>query len=169
MRVEVWAAPDDDALFFALFDLVGAGRHLLAALQAGDAHLFGPQAPRHPGAVEGHVAAAQHDHPLAHGHLVAEVHVPQEVGADQDAFAAAPRDAQLLPLVGAHSHKDGIVALVEQRVERLHPSAGLDLHPRVLDLLDLAVERLPAAAGTRGCRSAACHRPAGSDSNTVTS
>ena len=60
-----------DALLLCLLDLPGMCRHLLARLQAGHGHRLGPQAHGRAGAVDGDVAAAQDEDPLA-GHLLAD-------------------------------------------------------------------------------------------------
>ncbi len=135
--------PDDDALLLSLADLVRARRHVVAAFQAGHVHLLGAQPPGGAGAVEGHVAAAQHDHPFADSHLVAQVHSAQEVGAHQDALTVGPRDAQLLSFVGAHCNHDRLVALLEERVQRFHPGPGHDNHSHSFDLADLALDHVP--------------------------
>ena len=73
-----------------------------------------PEPPCHAGAVERHVAAAEHDHLLAHRHLVAEVDGAQELGAHQGALAVGAGQAELLALVRADGDQHRVVPLIER-------------------------------------------------------
>ena len=136
---------DEDALLLALDDLLLIGGHHFPGLQTGQMNLFGAQTHGGAGAVEGHAAAAQDHHPLAHAGLLTQAGLAQEVDVQQHAGQLAAGDGQAHALVGADGHEHRVV-LLEQLHRVLHPAVGLHHHALVLDDLGLFRHNVPGQA-----------------------
>ena len=142
------SAPGEDAhpFLLGLCDLPGMGGHVVAALQAAHVHLFGPQAHRRACHVNGHVAAAQHQHPLAQPRPLTHSHLTEEIGVEQHAGQVGPRNAQLAALVRAHRQEHGGVAVLQQRVHVVHAGVEFELHSQGQDVVNLALDQLGGQA-----------------------
>ena len=132
-----------DALFVALFDFFRVGRHLLDGAPVDDKRLLGAGAQGGAHAVHGHVAAADHRHPVAQMDAVAQVDLAQKVDPGKDPLIILALDAQPLALLGADADEKGLVALIAQLADGeiladFHP--GLELHAQVLDDLNLRLD-----------------------------
>lgn len=68
-----------DAFLLSLLDFLLVAGHLLTGFQAGQMNLLGTQPAGGAGAVEGNVAAVQHDDLLAHVGFHAHGGIPQEI------------------------------------------------------------------------------------------
>lgn len=90
-----------DAFLLRLLDFLLVGGHLLTGFQAGQMNLLGAQPAGGAGAVEGNVAAVQHDDPLAHADFHAHGGIPQEITVQQYARQLAAFHGQANALMGA--------------------------------------------------------------------
>ena len=97
-----------------LLDLHLVGRHLLAGAPVEQADLVGAEAQRRARAVDGGVAAADHQH--AAGQLVgaAQAVLAQELDAGQHARRVLVLDPHLRAVPGADAEEDGVVAVLLQ-------------------------------------------------------
>ncbi len=94
-----------------LFDLVGRGGHGLVVFDADEGDLLGAQAQGRAAGVEGHVAAADDDHVLAHGDGLLEGGVAQQVDGGEDALGVVAGDRQRAAALQADAQVDGLVAV----------------------------------------------------------
>ena len=137
---------DLDAFFFALHDLLVVGGHLVAAAAIDDERLLASGAKRGANGVHGHVAAADHRHPVTDVDPFSQVDLFEKFQARVDPFVIFALDSQHLALLGADSHEERLVSLLTQLPDGevladLH--AGLELHAQVLDDLDFGLDDVP--------------------------
>jgi len=137
---------DGHALFLGGGHFPGVGRHGLAVFQAGQVH-FVAQAHGAAGHVNGHVAAAKHQHALPQRRRVArpvlvaaQAHVAQEVRVDQHAVQVRAGDGQAHPFVRADSDQHGVEAFGEHIVQVVHLVVQAQVHAQVHDVLYLALD-----------------------------
>ena len=118
-------ADEGERLVETLFDLVGRGRHGLVVFDADQRDLFGAQTHGRAAGVEGHVAAADDDHVLAHVDGRAEGGVAQQIDRREDALGVVAGDRQRAAALQADAQVDGLVAVAQQRVDREVGAGGL--------------------------------------------
>ena len=137
---------DLDAFVFALDDLLIVGGHLVAAAAVDDEWLPASGAKRGAHGVHGHVAAADHRHPVADVNSFPQVDFFKKFQARIDPLAVFALDSQHLALLGADAHEERLVPLFPQLPDGevladLH--AALELHAQVSDDLDFGLDDVP--------------------------
>ncbi len=126
-----------------LLDLRGVGRHLLQRFQAEHLHRGGLEAERGAGRVDGDVTAADDHHSLAlHLERLAELGSPEELGRPRDALEILSGNSQLGAQMGPDRHQDGVVTLLLQGFQVLHPGIGCDGDADVGDVGHVLVDDL---------------------------
>ena len=103
---------------------------------------LGPQTLGGAGTVKGHVAAAQHNHPLAHPGLLTGGGVVQEIAVDQHPGQVVALHGQPDPLVSAQGQQNGVV-FFGQPHKVGDPAVGLHMDPRVGQVAGLFGHHLP--------------------------
>ena len=139
-----------ELLLDALLDLLRRGRHLGGGAPVGDRDLrvlAGRRLDAEGAArrVEGHIAAADHDHPLADGRRAPKVDLTQEVDGLQGAFEVVAGHGGGHPLLQSDAEEHGLVVAGEQRVDREIDAAALveaQVDAERADLIDLALQHL---------------------------
>ena len=131
-----------NALMQGVFLFPGRGFHLVKAAAHDDFDVGAAQAPRRAAAVHGGVAAAQHDDARRDAGDVPERHRSQPVDADMDvACDVAPAwNLQIAPARRAAAHKHRVVALLQQRAQRVHAFLVAKLHAHVKDVAGFFVD-----------------------------
>ena len=144
-----------DPFGLGLLQFPAEGGHLVPRLEAGHGDALGAGTQRGQGHVDGHVAAAHDDDPVAYRHVLAVTDVGQELHAPQHVGVLGVLELDLAAHLRAHAQEDGVVAVGLERLDGhgtrdagpsrpRHPAperdAGLDLDPQRRDGADLLVE-----------------------------
>ena len=137
---------DGDALGLGSGNLPSVGRHLIAALQAGQIHLA-PQPDGAAGNVDRHVAAPQHQHPLTEFivlllFVAAEPQITKETRIDEHTPEIGAGDRQPDTLVGADGDEHRIVSGFEQVVQVVDPVIELEVYAEIDDVANFTLHDL---------------------------
>ena len=94
--------------------------------------------------VEGHVATADHHHPLAEVDPVAEVHIQQELDGFEDTVEVVARDVEIPPASSAHAdeHRGVPFEQLGERHIRADPTFNLDIYAEFQDRPDFTLDEL---------------------------
>ena len=151
---------DRDALVHGVFTLPGRGLHFLVAAAHDDLHVLAAHAPGRAAAVHGGVAASQHDDARRHAGDVAKGDRGQPVDSDVDMGRrlGTSRHIEFAPTRCATANEDGVVALLHQPFERVHPLPALEVDAHVQDVAGLLVDHRLGQAKARNLRA---HEAAG--------
>ncbi len=138
------------AVLIGLDNFLGAGRHVLGALQAEHLHVLGAQARCGAGHIDGHVAATHHDGATAHRLGLAAVvlllrHTAQEVNSNEHALGVLARNAGQAAALAANRHIKSLESLLTQLIEgdvATHLDTQTDVDAHLADDIDLGFDHV---------------------------
>ena len=155
------AVEHGDSLFQGLFHFPGAGRAFFLGLQHDHGHVGCAVAQGGAGRVDGHVAAAHHQHVVALWHRLAQAEVLQIAQGGHHVGAVLAVHVQLEAGRRAHAQEHRVKVVLQVREGHVPPDGGveLDLHAHLGDLLHLLGQSLPrqAVGGHAGGQGSARH------------
>ena len=133
-----------DPLFEGLLDLLGCGRHLRPGAAVEDEDLLRTRADGRPDGIHRDVPAADDGDPVAEGDLLAQVDPFEVIDPVDDPLELLARYVELAGEDGPAADEDGVVLLPELLERDILPDRGVevDLHPQLLDHLDLRLENV---------------------------